>query len=281
MVDKIKESYGASEENPFLRYFHNRINKNKNCIIVIVGETGGGKSYSALRLGEVLDPKFDINRVAFNAEEFLRLLEKSKKELPRGSVILFDESGVAFQARNFMSLINKSLSYALQTCRFKNHIIILTVPDMKFIDSQGRRLIHMFLVASKVLIKKKRVRLRPYIISINHRTGEKYEITPRIRRGARIIKVHKIEVGLPSAKLRHAYEKIKEKYANKLYRSAIDEMSKNGEDNKKDILTERQRLVKIYDEAEVSTGKIASLLKITKRRVYAIRNEYKDKMNSV
>jgi len=48
--------------------------QNKNWLAIVCGETGGGKSYSALTIAEVIDPEFSIDRVVFSAEEFMALL---------------------------------------------------------------------------------------------------------------------------------------------------------------------------------------------------------------
>jgi len=261
------------EQNPFLAYFRKRIKHNKNCIIAIVGETGSGKSYASLRLAEQLDPKFNVNRIAFKAEEFLNLLEQ---DLPSGSAIVFDESGVAWQSRNFMSFMNKALSYALQTVRFKNHYLILTVPDLSFIDAQGRKLLHMLMVTQRILRKKKVVRIRPYIYSMNYRQArDPFTITPKVVIGDKIIKIRDIEVGMPSLKLRRRYEDRKLKYINALYSAARDEL--DGGKAKEFPLSDKHRIFFELDKAGLTTLQIAKQMGIGLTRGYSMRQELRAK----
>jgi len=260
---------------PFLKYILDRILKNKNCIIMVVGETGSGKSYSALRLAEALaeiqEIPFDVDNVAFEAEEFLKLL---RKELPKGSPIVFDECGVAFQARTFMSFINRTLSYTLQTIRRKNHIIIMTVPDISFVDAQGRKLIHMMLITEKIIHSRKVARLRPYIISITYRTGKVYHIAPRVRIDGILTKIRKIDVHLPTIRLRHEYEKKKKKYTDKLYDTAYKGLRADREADL-NVLSANHRTVYELDRAGMKSPEIAKILKVKVRRIYDLRKENK------
>lgn len=276
MARSKKESEKDISSNPFLKYFHMRVKRNKNCLCAMVGYTGSGKSYGVLKLAESLDPNFNIDRVAFTAEDFHALLKRD--DLPAGSVIIFDESGVALQARQFMSVFNRLISHALQVIRFKNHIIFFTVPDISFIDAQARKLLHMILITEKVLYSQNRVRVRPYVVSINHLRGDKnvYHVNPRIREGTDIIKITRITLGLPSLKLRRQYEDKKLKYVNDdLLASSEVEIQKLKHNKAKDVLTEQEKLVYKLDQANLSTDEIARILKIKGQSVRDLRSRYK------
>lgn len=41
-----------------LQYIHKRIEENRNFIAIFTGDTGSGKSYSAIRLAEMVDTTF-------------------------------------------------------------------------------------------------------------------------------------------------------------------------------------------------------------------------------
>jgi len=112
----------------------------RNFLIAIVGETGSGKSYMALRLGEVLDPNqdFNIDHVTFTPDEFFDFLSKAK----HNCFVVFDEAGVSFSHREYMSMINKMLGMVFQTFRYKFINVIFTLPSLGYMDYVGRGLLH-------------------------------------------------------------------------------------------------------------------------------------------
>ncbi len=98
------------KKDPLLvQYIKDRIhNKNKNFVIIFVGATGSGKSYSALRLAQLLDPTFDIDRVCFKAKDFMNKINElvDSNEKVSGKVVMWDEFGVEHNARDFMTISN-------------------------------------------------------------------------------------------------------------------------------------------------------------------------------
>jgi len=122
-------------------YVKSRVAKNQNFVMLYVGQTGTGKSYAAMSLGEELDPEFNIDRIVFSADEFISVLNEDS-DLKRGSVIVWDEAGVGMPAREWYSLSNKVISYVVQTFRVKGYILIMTTPSLRYIDSQIRNLFH-------------------------------------------------------------------------------------------------------------------------------------------
>ncbi len=123
----------------FAGILHDRLwEQNKNFIVIFVGETGSGKSYSALAMAEMIDPDFSIEKVVYKPRDFLNLLDKCKK----GDVLVFDEAGVGIPAREWQSIQNKLMGYVLQTFRYKNIGVFMTTPSMSFIDKQVKILTH-------------------------------------------------------------------------------------------------------------------------------------------
>ena len=80
-------------KDPFvIQEIRKRFERNKNWLAVCCGETGSGKSYSALHIAETIDPSFNAKRVVWSVQEFLALLNTDT--LKRGNMIVFDEAGV-------------------------------------------------------------------------------------------------------------------------------------------------------------------------------------------
>ena len=120
-------------------YALGRVRKNQNYIILITGQVGSGKSYSGLALAEDIDPYFNIDRVIFHPKEFIQLLDMG---LPKGSVVLWEEVGVTLSSRDWFKEQNKIISSLFETFRRHNLILIMTVPNVQFIDSRIRSMIH-------------------------------------------------------------------------------------------------------------------------------------------
>lgn len=130
---KIEHLYWLSD------YALDRVRKNQNYIILIVGGVGTGKSYMGMRFAEDIDPYFDINRILFHAKDFVELLDLG---LPKGSVIMWEEVGVGLSSRDWYKSQNKLISSLFETFRRHNLILIMTVPNINFIDSRIRSMVH-------------------------------------------------------------------------------------------------------------------------------------------
>lgn len=203
-------------------YYHNRIELNKNWLCIICGETGSGKSYSALRIAELCDSSFDINRVVFNAAEFMELLRAHRK---RGDIIVFDEAGVGLPSREWFSLSNKAINYVLQTFRALNLGVIFTTPSFNFIDSQTRRLFHSYIQTQHIFYDKEFVRCKWFNIEDNPRMDKLYFKYPRIQKDNRSVVLKRLDIYKPSASLIAAYEKKKRKFCKSLYEDIEDQIS--------------------------------------------------------
>lgn len=239
--------------------------QNQNCLMLIVGETGSGKSWTGLKIGEELDPSFSIDRVAFTAEEFAQMLNKD--DIEKGQAIMFDEAGVGLKARNWYTEQNKKVIDVLQTFRFKNLFVIFTVPSAGFIDKNGRKLFHYLIETQKVLKEAGRVRCKMQRMEYSPKAdiagyGAKdgiYYKRPRVVKNGRLCIVDKVEFGKPSVKLRHAYEKKSAKFKQKV----IEDLQAYFDAQRRKRQTSDQRNQEIIDKY-LERGK-----KVTGAEVYA------------
>ena len=147
-------------DNPFYKEILDMVfKKNRNCLIIITGDTGTGKSYLALKLAQELDPTFTpeniSERVVCHPKQFIDLVVNKKDELKTGSVIVMDEAGVSMASREWYSYNNKALDYILQTFRYQKLIVIFTVPNMSFVDSHARRLFNFYIETIGINFSKK------------------------------------------------------------------------------------------------------------------------------
>lgn len=118
----------------------NLIHNNRNWLCVLCGSPGTGKSFTALRLAEAIDPTFNAKRVVFTAQEFLEIFPYTKP----GQVIVFDE-GEEVNSRRSMSEKNVQFGIILSMIRFTQVSVIFTLPNIQMIDINTRRLMHSYL----------------------------------------------------------------------------------------------------------------------------------------
>lgn len=158
-VERMSTTSPSSFEERLAARLRRRIvERNLNALIGIFGPTGSGKTYSAVRLAELVDPAFDIHRIAFDVGPFMQLVDSN---LPRGSAILFDDAGLGMNSRDWQSASNKILSKVSQAFRYKHFLAIITAPDIGMIDSQVRTLFHLILQTTRKDTAKKTVTLMP------------------------------------------------------------------------------------------------------------------------
>ncbi len=104
--------------------------KDKDCVIVIDGVEGSGKSTLGLQWCKYIDPTFDLNRVVFTPEEFREVIYKAKP----GQAIMFDEAFTGFSSRAALSGVNKTLISLMMQIRQKNLFIVIVLPTIFLLD---------------------------------------------------------------------------------------------------------------------------------------------------
>ncbi len=136
----------------FIRDIWHRTHKeNRNWLAVMVGQTGSGKSYSALSLAKLLDPTFSAKRVAFNFKHFMDIVSELAGKGTQGEAIIWDETGIDLDSRKFYSTVNILANKILQTFRSDRFNVIFTVPDASFVDTRTRKLFHHVIETKTIL----------------------------------------------------------------------------------------------------------------------------------
>ena len=112
-----------------------------------------------------------------------------------------------------MNTLNKSLSFLLQTWRHRRLILLVTVPDIKYIDAGVRKMFNILFESAKVIKTKGVVAIKAKYIQVNYQSGKAYH--KNFRRSNRLVKLY---VKKPTVKLRHRYEKRKTEFTTQLYK---------------------------------------------------------------
>ena len=268
---KIDEAF-IYEENPnrkqkywLSEYARGRIVTNQNFILIFTGGTGSGKSYNAMEVALDLDPKFNVDRIVFKPEDFISVL---KGKLPKGSVIIWDEVGVGLSAREWYSIQNKMISYVLETFRRDNLILIMTTPNISFIDKKVRALLHGYAeTVEKTFTGGKFGYVKYFHILVSLREGKMMYRYPRIKDAlgrTRIVKgatpmAGNMRFAKPPKSLTDAYEQKKYTFTEALKTEAFEIMTGTGEDTTKlsiknliDIMVDEPKKYGLLDEDAVT-----------------------------
>lgn len=130
----------------FLKRLIARIENNKDAIIFVGSEKGGGKSTfsitSALILRQ-LGAKFDFNSNIFYGEgQFDEAIKKISSM--RKHVLIFDEMIDFGFSKNAMTRLNKNLVTLFNKARKNNHIIFMCMPYFSELDKSMRNQVNFW-----------------------------------------------------------------------------------------------------------------------------------------
>jgi hypothetical protein len=119
--------------------------KDKDCVIVVDGGEGAGKSTFAFQFGKRVDSTLTLDRVTFNAEEFRQAILKAKK----GQCVIYDEAFTGLSSRAALSGVNRVLVSLMMQMRQKNLFVIVVLPTFFLLEKyvalfRTRILIHVY-----------------------------------------------------------------------------------------------------------------------------------------
>lgn len=278
------EGKEKKQEPVLIQYVKDRVqNKNKNFLMLFVGATGSGKSYSALRLAEMLDDTFTIERVCFKAKDFMNcindLVARSEKgEVIKGKVVMWDEFGVEHNAREFMTISNRVINYFFQTSRHLNLIVIMTVPLLSFIDSSTRKLSHGIAEMQGINSHDKTATVKVKMLQTNVMTGKEYPKYLRYRRKNKTFVSKKLKFNLPSPEIRGAYEIKKKAFTTQLNKDIMNKLLKSEEKDNKQVKALTQAQEKVAQLlSKHSAEEVADKLGITLTSVYGHKTNIEKK----
>jgi len=207
--------------------------KNKHFMGVLVGREGWGKSWTGIKLGEVVDPTFEASRVVFEPVEYIKKLKKWKESGDTaGKVIVIDEAGVGVGVRSWHDKDQIMLNQILQIVRSENMGVIFTLPRMRELDSQTRGRLHTYMEMTEMRpdewVKVKWLDLDP----TRDERDKIYKEYPEITRNGYPQEIKRLTVSPPSQEIVEVYEARKDEFQTEQYDKALDEMEDDAEDEK-------------------------------------------------
>lgn len=131
-----------------LEYYRNMtINHDADCVGVIDGNEGTGKSVLAQQVAKALDVDHDIapEQIVFKATQFNAVVRKLKK----GKAIVYDESQEGLDRRNWQK--SSEITHMLRVCRQRNLFLIMVAQSFYDLDfrvavRRSRFLLHVYWV---------------------------------------------------------------------------------------------------------------------------------------
>jgi len=120
------------EEQPFFQEWRASEKKGlTHLVLVTANRLRLGKTYAAMRLGEVLDPKFTIDNIGFDTSWYVKQADKSE----RGAVLLLDEPNRAAGNRSWYTEENRGFAEYLQTNAYRGIHGLFPLPHQHLMDN--------------------------------------------------------------------------------------------------------------------------------------------------
>jgi len=222
-----------------------------------------GKSWLTLQHAHILDrddndrSRFptDCSRVYFSASEFAKGLAK---KAPTGTVHILDDAGLNLFSREAMTRTVIDVAKIFQSIRYKNYIILLSLPSYNMLDKAVRTLMGAYIQPNRIDDRTMRVRAGVRFLNYDPKEGHVYPQKPtRIFSDKNTwmnyevkehVDVNEIWFDAPPEKLRVAYEAKKDRCLGEYYDRVAKDMVAR-EEKKEGAGSAKMRLfAKAYEE---------------------------------
>lgn len=213
-----------------LRRIWDRVNvENEHFMGVIVGQEGSGKSHTALKICNEIDPSFNADRVIFDIGELLRILKDGEHE--PGQFYVLDEAGVQLGRRTWQERGQVLANQALQLIRNHNLGLVFTLPRLGELDSQAQGRLQAFMEMTEKepgeYVRGKWKWLDP---DRADETGKIYKKYPRRRKDGKLLRITSMAFTPPPEDITEPYEERKREFQDEFYGETLEELGVLGDD---------------------------------------------------
>lgn len=231
-------------------------------ILVTANRLRLGKTYAAMRIGEVLDPHFTIDNVGFDTAWYVEQADKSE----RGAILVLDEPNRAAGNRSWYTEENRGFAEYLQTNAYRGIHGLFPLPHQHLMDNA----VTGVCTAQIVMVGPGHGTV--YLFERDQLNRSYSTYTPRW--GDLLLKP-------PSAVLAHAYEKKRDEYTrqrNHEFLAKLKEIAASSvpREPMKDML---EKLVSAYEEFPKDSRKgldvaeIMATFEIGEKKAYRLKKE--------
>lgn len=234
------------------------LEQGKNALILIVGDTGEGKSLSSIRLAGEVDPTF-YETIRENKDSKVRIAHQkgsafmnilNSQALRRGHAVIWDDVGKGLKKRDWYEMVNKAIVDVLQTFRIYGLCVIFNCPDPRLIDSNALSLFHYWGEMTKIDYKKEVSEMKFFEIQINRRSGKMYYHYPRARVDGKVKTLKPLKLKRPPRDIERQYEKDKRPAVKATLDAATKLFVKLDNKQKIESLTDIEILDDVYKDPE-------------------------------
>src|SRR6267143_417606 len=133
MLDSSNKPDGSAiSEQAFVREWYESEKKGyTHLILVTANRLRMGKTYAAIRIGELLDPAFTIDNIGFETSWFVREADKAE----RGTILVLDEPNRAAGNRSWYTEENRGFAEYLQTNAYRGIHGLFPLPHQHLMDN--------------------------------------------------------------------------------------------------------------------------------------------------
>lgn len=248
-------------ENPWVTYIKARIRDNQNFLGIFTGETGSGKTYSAVSVAEQIDNTFDVEKqLVFNFENAMKVLTSDWFIKLKWKILIWDEPQIEMDNQDWQSRLSKLINYLLSTFRHDNVILFWASPYKSFLNTKALKLVHAEILCKGWSPKTKLCTTIPRLQQYNDAKRRTYphKLYVKLEDGG-FLGMDEWHIKLASAKLLEIYEINKTNFTNSLKKDIIGEMSRIKEQkNAKEhnYLEDTLKFKELYDKYDGDLFKI-------------------------
>lgn len=217
-----------------LRRIWERVNRrNEHFMGVIVGQEGSGKSHTAIKICNHVDPSFNADRIIFDVTDLLEELTEERHD--PGNFYLLDEAGVQFGKRTWQDRAQVLANQALQLIRDHNLGLVFTLPRLSELDSQTQgRIQAAYEITQKKNNEYVEGKWKFFDPSRMNDNGKIYKKYPRRPMNGERKRIRKFRFKPPETDIINQYENRKRKFQKEVYQETIDKMRDDEEEKEKE-----------------------------------------------
>jgi|TARA_Y100000310_G_scaffold152812_1_gene152248 energy-coupling factor transporter ATP-binding protein EcfA2 len=259
----------------FIKKIYNRIESGRNALIIVIGQTGSGKSLSAVsismglhlyRYGKMPSVEEVVGHCIFKASDFMK--EMNNPNLKKKEVWVWDEAGVDIGHKDHASKHNKVIGWLAQTFRNLQQVVFFTVPSISFVDASVRKLLHYQLETLSINKSKKIAIIKPLELQYNNRQDKLYYHNLRFNQGDGFMhELNVMGIPIPPPDYEKDYEEKKSKFTTAL-NVRIQEMLEEGENSGGNYMKyNHKKIFELYHNHSKVQKEIAEQLGVSPRNV--------------
>jgi hypothetical protein len=226
---------GKPQPHSWCRWAVNRVkNRNNSTNIRFIGDTGSGKSWSALFMAEqmakMMNKEIEGDDIYFGIGDVIRKVEKDPPK--PGTIFFIDEQQIEGGSGEWMNLRGKAYTAFFSTVRSKRYIIISTMPFADMIIKKVRRFFHLEIETLSVNENAQVVNTKPRALSYHKHKDKTYrmrlimKIKNPITGKTKSIKIDTWQVPKPSDEIIELYEEKKAKFQQETYSKLVRDLDK-------------------------------------------------------